>query len=289
MCHPKMSTIREMRLNDLDAALRMINEEGWGYTISEMERMLRLEPVGSFVCVDNDPIGVVTTVAHGSIGVIGHLVVTRNARGGGVGRDLLNRALEYLRSRGCDSIVVIATNEGVPVYSKFGFKVQREVLCKHFMVEEIHTRIPFSRPAPMRKGDIKEVARIDAELFGADRLPLIQLLYEESPESCFKLAGDEGITGLCMGRKTATGYDLGPWICRPSSLQYAQELLNATLSAAGPGRIFSGLFADNSAAVAISEKLPLFRFWSTKLMTLGKPRAYTDVGQIFGIAAFELG
>ena len=100
---------------------------------------------------------------------------------------------------------------------------------------------------------------------------------------------DEGLTGFSMGRKTATGSDFGPWICRPESYGDAEELMNATLTALGKGKVYSGLFSDNKAAVAISERLPLFRMWSTKLMVLGKSRSYLQTDQIFGIAAFELG
>ena len=274
---------------DLPIALSVINEEGWGYTPPEIERMLRLEPGGSFLYVTKEPVGAITTVAHGSIGVIGHLVVSRKVRGRGIGKALLSHAIEYLRARGTDSVVVIATDEGLPLYLKHGFKVEREVLCKHFMIDAAHARMPYSRPTPMRKSDIRAVSEIDRELFGEDRTKLMNVLFDECPEACFKLVSGQGLAGFSMGRGTATGFDFGPWVCRPEAFADAEQLLNATLSAAGQGKIYSGLFAENKAAVAIIDKLPLIRMWSTKLMVLGKSKCYRDIDQMFGIAAFELG
>lgn len=282
-------TIREMEPEDLPVALRVINEEGWGYTQPEIERMLRLEPSGSFVYIDKELMGAITTVVHGSIGVIGHLVVSKHARGKGIGRALLKHAIDYLRLRKTDSIIVIATNEGRPLYSKHGFKVEREVLCKHFMIENAHAELPFSKAEPMLRGDLKRVSRIDCELFGDDRLALISLLYDEYPQACYKLVEDKEIVGFSMARKTATGYDFGPWVCRPSAYHAARSLLNATLSACGPGKVYCGLFEENRPAVSITETLPLFKMWSTKLMVLGKSKCYPHIDQVFGIAAFELG
>src|SRR4030067_1123577 len=228
-------SIREMELEDLPIALDVINEEGWGYTPPEIERMLRLEPRGSFLYVGKEPVGAITTVVHGPIGVIGHLVVSRKVRGHGIGKALLSHAIEYLRSRGTDSIIVIATDEGRPLYAKHGFKVEREILCKHFMLGADQPRMPFSKPVPMRKSDLKAVSEIDGELFGADRFRLLDILYDETPEACFKLVTDEGLSGFSMGRKTATGFDFGPWVCRPGSYGDAEELLNSTLPAFGQG------------------------------------------------------
>lgn len=281
--------IRVMEPDDIPVAMSVINQEGWGYTLPEIERMLRLEPGGSFLYGPKEPLGAITTVVHGSIGVIGHLVVSRKARGRGIGGALLSHAIDHLHSRGSDSIIVIATDEGCPLYSKHGFVVEREILCKHLMLGPGKMPLRPGRPELMVKTDLREVSDIDRELFGDDRSKLISLLYEESPGSCFKLVGAEGIEGFSMGRNTANGFDFGPWVCRTGSPKDAEELLDAALSTARQAKIYSGMFADNRAAVTITEKLPLFKMWSTKLMVLGKSRCYPHTDQLYGIAAFELG
>lgn len=282
-------SIREMELNDMSVVLKLINDEGWGYTSPEIERMLKLEPGGTFIWEDKEPIGVITTVVHNHVGVIGHFVVSAKARGKGIGRALLKRGLEHIQSRNADSVIVIATDDGVPVYKKHGFRFHREILCKHYLIDDSHTKLPRRRPEPMRRGDLETIAAIDSQLFGDERRKLVSLLYEESPRSCFKVVEEGWIVGYCMGRKTATGYDFGPWVCPPGELELATELFNATLSSFGPGRIFCGFFAENGTAVAIADRLPLFRMWSTKLMVLGKGRCYPHIDRLYGIAAFELG
>ncbi len=281
--------IRTMELSDIPMAMGVINQEGWEYTPPEIERMLRLEPDGSFLYGSEEPIGAITTIAHGRIGVIGHVVVSRKSRGRGIGGALLKHAVDHLRLRGTESVIVIATDEGRPLYSKHGFRVEREILCKHLMLDSSTAPKRPARPEPMLKSDLTEVCAIEGRLFGADRSHLIESLYDESRGSCFKLSGKDGIDGFCMGRRTETGFDLGPWVCSNGSSGDADELFRATLSTYGQGKVYCGMFAENGSAVDISGRYPLFMMWSTKLMVLGKSLCYPRIDQLFGIAAFELG
>ncbi len=61
-----------------------------------------------------------------SIGQLRWVVVDPNERGDGLGKDLVDRALEYCRQKGCRS-VILETTDGLPeserMYEKLGFYI----------------------------------------------------------------------------------------------------------------------------------------------------------------------
>ena len=73
----------------------------------------------------------VTTALYiewGRIGEIGDLYVVPEARGQGVGRQLIEAAIDWCRSRGCSAVSIVVTPEGerrhglTRLYEHFGFE-----------------------------------------------------------------------------------------------------------------------------------------------------------------------
>ena len=85
--------IRVLERSDLDFATHLTVKEGWNYTSLEIGRMLRLDPNGSFVYEDAAPLGFVTSVTYGRTGVLGHLIVSSDGRGRGIGNLLTAAAI----------------------------------------------------------------------------------------------------------------------------------------------------------------------------------------------------
>jgi len=281
--------IRILEPEDIDFALALTNAEGWSYTRGELERMLRMDPGGSFVCEDQKPLGFITCVTYGHTGVVGHLVVSKEVRGRRIGHSLLKSAVGYMSDRGTDSMLLFATNEGVGLYSQFGFVTRREVSCIHVAVGgDRKARTPTSCSLIARR-DLPEIIEMDSQIFGDDRTQLIKLLYDEFPKNAFKIERDGRILGFSFGRATPSGFDLGPWVCSSGSQRDAEDLFKATVLSLGDGTVFFGVFPDNPQAVEISNSMRRVRYWRTHLMTRGKERYFAHIDKLFGVAAFELG
>jgi len=251
--------------------------------------MLRMDPQGSFLCEDQNPLAFVTCVTYGHTGVVGHLIVSKEVRGRRIGHSLLKRAVDYMSDRGVDSMLLYATLEGVPLYSQLGFAVRREVLCIHVATGGGHSAKATTSCEPVSKEDVPEISRIDSRIFGDDRSQLIELLYEEFPVNAFKIRRDGKIVGFSFGRRTLTGFDLGPWVCLSGSKRDAEDLFEATVSSLGEGTVYLGVFVDNLMATEIADSFEKVRTWRTQLMIKGKERYNTDIDKLFGVAAFELG
>jgi predicted N-acetyltransferase YhbS len=278
-----------MGREDIQHALSLINIEGWNYTSEEIERMLNLDPGGSFLYGDKPPQAVVTCVTYGRTGVIGHLVVSRSARGQKIGRAMLQKAIDYCDSQGVDSILLYATDEGVRLYEKFGFRTFRRTHCTCASITEGAASRNGSVCELVKPDDLEEILEIDRKLFGDDRSKLMRMLLSEYPQHSFKLERDGRIVGFALGRGTSLGFDFGPWVCLTGDIADAESLLNATMSSFGAGTVFFAVFRDNPQAMEIADRVEKIRTWETRLMISGKDRYSSHIEHVFGVAAFELG
>lgn len=279
--------VRTLGREDLPFAVDLTVQEGWFYTERELEVMLRLDPQGSFIFEEDEPLGFATCVTYGRTGVLGHLIVSKEGRGRRIGHALIDAAVEYMAGKGVESMVVIATDEAVRLYEKHGFSIQEPIVCQHSRLDDAVPRIKSPDCIPLRDSDLNEVVEIDAKSFGDDRGRLIRALHAESPERSFKVETDGRIGGVIMARPDHIGYNLGPWVCPGRDQKIARALFGTALSTMGDGKLYSGSFARNGRALTIMDGLARINEWRTTLMIRGKPRY--DAESVFGIAAFELG
>ena len=114
-------------------------------------------------------------------------------------------------------------------------------------------------------------------------------LYDEGIQHGFKIERDGRLAGYVMGRHDHVGYDLGPWACLTEDPKDAEDLFRSALTTMDPGTIYMGSFIKNAKAIEITNQMPIVRSWRIPLMIRGKGRYESDLGKLFGIAAFELG
>jgi len=282
--------IRQFTRDDIDFAVHQTAIEGWFYTPVELERMLRMDPEGSFVYEQGgERLGFVTTVTYGRTGVIGHLIVDKKGRGKKIGDSLVRAAVDYMSGRGVDSMLLYATAEGVKIYQRYGYRTGDEIWCIHSYLDQIADRTASPLCTPIAREDLETIGAVDTELFGDDRSRLMKSLYEEFPEHAFKIERHGRIDGYVFGRPNPTGYDLGPWICLTEDIADADALFRTALAHAAQGTLYVGVFFKNQAACQIAERLPKMRTWRIPLMIRGEQRYTSGTNKIFGITAFELG
>jgi predicted N-acetyltransferase YhbS len=281
--------IRNLRPEDIPSALSLINDEGWNYTAVELERMLRLDPDGSFICESDEPQGIAMNVSYGKTGVIGHLVVAKKGRGKRIGQTLLARSLEYFDSEETESVILYATEAGARLYAKNGFVKRRQAFCVHARLPRLRVDPDALQPVPLEEHDLAEVSELDARLFGDDRSKLVGMLIKESPEHGFKMVRDGSIVGFIMARDSPVGYDMGPWACVSDHPEDAANLFAASESSFTRGTLFIPGFVDNRDAYTLASGFDSVITWKTDMMVRGRDRYCTDLSKVYGMAAFELG
>jgi GNAT superfamily N-acetyltransferase len=231
------SDIRLRRLTraDIPAGMRLKDLAGWNQTAGDWERFLRATPDGCFVAESGGNVcGTVTTIIYeGKLAWIGMLLVDPEYRGRGIGTELLRQALHFLDARGISAVKLDATPQGKPVYEKLEFVSEYEIerwelhrgVSSSSMVESPmpHFRI---RSAASRQGDgeslrppvappdLEAALRVDREIFGADRGPLLRSLHEASPDFTWIGSTRQASAAYAFGRRGSSADHLGPWIGR---------------------------------------------------------------------------
>ena len=78
--------------------------------------------VGSVCCEERrSPYPLVLRRSASRVGYVGSMFVEETARGQGIGRMLLERAVQHLREIGCTRVLLHSSIAGRPLYERYGF------------------------------------------------------------------------------------------------------------------------------------------------------------------------
>lgn len=283
-------SIRPFEEEDIDFAYRLDVMEQWNDTRNDIKRMFSYEPNGCFIAeIKDNPVGHVFSVGYGRLGWIGLLIVKAEFRRRGVGTLLLKRALDYLLSHEVKTIRLEAVSRIADLYQKLGF------------VDEYYSlRLIGSSGKPkslssycvdaLKKEEMTELARFDAEYFAADRIKVLKGLYQDSPQLCFVSHAGSKIVGYIMCRETESGYRIGPWVCNPANPRVARELLMKCMESIGRNeKVYVGVPAVNKTGVEILQDFDFKQYSKSIRMYFGEKLKTERVDGIFGIGGPEKG
>ena len=219
-------TLRIMTPDDIPAAAALSGRIGWALGAADWARLLHWSPDGCFVVEEEERgvIGTVTTTPYDTaLAWIGALIVDPDCQRQGVGRQLMRAALDYLIARGTARIMLDATEVGRPLYESMGFR-------RMHAVERWEGRASTylgPRARLMEPDDVPAVLELDTVLFGLKRAHILIRLLEEFPDLAWVDYERGRLEGYLLARRTAAGYDLGPWMSWTAAS--AERLLRAAL------------------------------------------------------------
>ena len=219
--------MRAMTRRDIPAGMELKESAHWNQTEADWALLLSLHSEGCFVTeVDNRVVGTVTTIIYEDrFAWIGMLLVDREFRNRGIGRGLLQQAIQHLDSRGIACMRLDATPKGKSLYEKMGFVDEYEIERWRLKRQAGETKPGATVP------QLGKVLQLDREVFGADRSALLRALEKSAPEFVQVLGGPTGVSGYSFGRHGSHSDHLGPWVAKDES--GAQQLLDAFLARSG--------------------------------------------------------
>ncbi|MFG2606777.1 GNAT family N-acetyltransferase [Streptomyces sp. NPDC048514] len=224
--------IRRLTLRDLHACADLSEDRGWPREDHKWGLLLTAgkgfgidDPDGGLVaaCVVTE-YGTWERLELGAIGMV--LVAGRHARQG-VGRRLMRHVVSLM---GTTPLTLHATPYGRPLYEELGFKVtgRAEMLTGTFTPEGPTSGVE-TRAATAE--DLPAVLRLDEEVFGADRTPLITRLPAFADQ--LRVAEEDGrIIGYAAAWPNMDTHVVGPLIARDT--ETAKALISSL--AAGTDR-----------------------------------------------------
>lgn len=100
-----------------------LSPEGWGNVPIKIQHYIESPfcfPIK--LLVDQKIVAIGATIVHNDVAWLGHIIVAPDERGKGYGKQTTQELIRIANRKKCNSIQLIATDMGAPVYTKLGFK-----------------------------------------------------------------------------------------------------------------------------------------------------------------------
>ena len=223
-----MFKIRKMTPDDFKFAVRITDTMNWKMAPEDFEFMLKLEPQGCFVLLDDsEKIGIATTISYGKMGWFGNLIVTKAHRNKGAGSQLVKHAIKYLTSKKVETIGLYAYLDKIPFYRKLGFEYDSEFI--------VLKGKGFSSPTAAnlrqaKKEDIQDIINLDKACFGTSRKKILEPILLDPNNASYIAIEDGRMLGYATAKPYEDTAELGPLVCKQGRSDIAINLLKANLN-----------------------------------------------------------
>ena len=131
------------------------------------------------VIIDKKIVGIGTAIIHNDVAWLGHIIVHPDNRNQGIGKMITQALVDNVWRKNCDTIYLIATDLGEPVYKKIGFETETEYLFFKDIKPD-GSWIPSENIVACTDDFKKQIARLDKEISGEDRLLHLEPYFEDA-------------------------------------------------------------------------------------------------------------
>jgi ribosomal protein S18 acetylase RimI-like enzyme len=253
---------------DVAAATEAILAASWGdrrtwfeFATSQRECRPVVAEVGGRL------IGTGVGTASGGVGWVGTIWVDPTHRGAGLGRALTQAVIDALEEAGCRTLVLVATDQGLPLYERMGFELQTRYRILEAPGLDPAVSAPDDAVRPFDAGDLAAVLDLDRMATGEDRGHAIRRF--ASAVTARALDIDGSVDGFVIRAPWGGGATVAV------TAAGALRILDARRRASGPGgRVRVGIVEENAAGLAALEAAGLVPIWSAPRLIRGEPLAW---------------
>lgn len=213
-----------MLRTDIPFAIQLTDQENWSIPKQDFERILRLNPRGSFIATEGmRRVGIATTASYGrKIAWIGNVVVREQYRGKHIGQTLVTHAINYLHKTHVKHVALYCFDENVEFYRKLGF-IEGSRFTRLRREAKRASKKP-ERNDSFNRLTVPAILSLDRKAFGADRSSVILDLLNSRSASVFSVVHGQGRSYL-LAKNYADMCELGPWV----SFELSDAILDAVL------------------------------------------------------------
>ena len=208
---------RLMTPDDIAFGMQLKQAARWNQTEADWSRFLAIQRDGCFVAEwDGRPVATVACFIFGQVGWVAMVLVDPPYRNRGIGRRLMQKALQWLGERGVRSIRLDATPMGRPIYETLGFQAQF-ILGRFGGTPAIRRGGELHGASGCRtyqNSDLEAICQLDSEVVGADRSRMLRHLLSGMPQAARVFLDGDRLVGYVAQRPGAHAVQLGPCVAR---------------------------------------------------------------------------
>ena len=255
----------------------------WPHRLEDWAMLQRVAE-GFVACDDGRLIGSAFVCHQGDFSTIGLVIVSDDYQGKGIGRQLMEMAVQAVAPR---TALLNATLAGAPLYEKMGFK-------PFGSIEQRQGHSTLRAASALKSGDIcrelsaADIARVKALASagsGLDRHALIDDLWP-TVNHAIGLERDGQLTGFALLRPFGRGLCLGPVIAE--DVDQARHLIEVLLSKVPDSFVRIDIPADCGLALWL-EEIGLTRVDSVTQMSMGAVPQLREGAQQFALITQAIG
>jgi GNAT superfamily N-acetyltransferase len=213
-------SLEAMETEHLDGAVLLSREAGWPHRREDWELVLSVSE-GIVALHDGRVVATTIMTPFGSDAAAINMVIVSSAmRGCGLGRRLMDAALDKAGTRNCR---LVATTEGLPLYEKLGFVAVGEIVQHQGKALKVATPATVSWA---RDNDYERICSLDRAACCLDRSKLMSILRQAARFAVIRERGE--VKAFAGVRAFGRGLVIGPVVA--SSSQQAKDLIQFMLA-----------------------------------------------------------
>ncbi|MBU6957022.1 GNAT family N-acetyltransferase [Pseudomonas sp. CVAP len=222
---PSAYVYRPMTTADLPSAHALSVQLKWPHRLDDWAMVLRISD--GFVALDGERlIGTAFACPQGDFATIGLVIVSDDYQGKGIGRKLMEQALDASQSR---IPVLNATLAGAPLYASQGF-VEFGRIQQHQGPAQAVAPVPLAdgeTSRPLREADKARVLELANAGTGLDRQTVLNELFDVVEHSAV-IERDGQVRAFALLRPYGRGRGLGPVVAE--NIEQAKHLIAVLLA-----------------------------------------------------------
>jgi ribosomal protein S18 acetylase RimI-like enzyme len=168
----------ELSKRDIDK-IYQLQPEGWHDIVYYFSYYVKAENCFP-ICIkrNGNIMAVGNAIINGNTGWVAHIIVGKAYRRQGFGYQITQKLVKILKSKGCQTILLIATDEGTPLYRKLGFEFE----CNYCSFQGL--KMHFKPSGSIKELDLnkyaKKIFKLDKRITNEDRCKFVLPLTNEA-------------------------------------------------------------------------------------------------------------
>ncbi|HDR4419420.1 TPA: GNAT family N-acetyltransferase [Bacillus cereus] len=204
--------LREAKIEDIVALSSYI---GWDYNREEIETIFDSGIVYGVWNKRKELIASAAIILYGEkLASIGMVIVHPDYKGSGIGKAITNACMESVSNQ--TPIMLIATDEGKPLYEKLGFRAVSHVskyICNSYNVNDYCIGNE-DNIMNYEECDLEEIIKIDEYAFGTNREEFLTKRMMQSEQRIVVKDKEQNVLGYGLGIQTPENKIIGPIVAK---------------------------------------------------------------------------
>ncbi|PGK42407.1 GNAT family N-acetyltransferase [Bacillus anthracis] len=214
-----MNVVERLGKNDISCLISLAERIGWDYGLEEIYTVLSSGIVYGIRNEKGEIIASAAIILYGEkLASIGMVIVHPDYKGRGIGKAITNSCIKSVSAQ--TPIMLIATDEGKPLYEKLGFRAVSYVskyICNSYNMNDYCIGNE-EYMMNYEECDLEEIMKLDEYAFGTNRKVFLKKRIIQSEQCIVVKDKEQNVLGYGLSIQTPENKIIGPVVARNDAM-----------------------------------------------------------------------